>query len=426
MLFMYISVVGYSQMDSTVSYSYTSVMDSVPQYKYIYEYDQLGNQTQMIFQTWDEFLFVWQKQNKETRAYDGANLTLILTEGWYGTEWIAQNKFVYVYEDGLLKSDTIANWIMNDGWAIQTFHDYDYNSGVLSKVVSYNGNSPVTKQIFSYNGSDLILETVYTWTQPNWYIHSRTFLYYTGSLDSTVFYKFTSVMDSAPLYKQIFEYDQYGNETQLLIQDWNDFFFVWDNRDKEVKTYEGNNLTSVINYGWNQSQWYAGHKYVYVYENDLLISDSTYFYYQFEGWGLMSCTGYQYNNNNVLTEVIYDSGPECYPDSKTTYSYNGANLIAESHFIMSVQSWHINNRRFYYYTGSNGIRHSLNPKFRIYPNPTTGKVNFESPVNYEVFDLTGKQIQKGYGSQTTIEDKGTYIIKIYNELGTISRKVVKQ
>lgn len=67
--------------------------------------------------------------------------------------------------------------------------------------------------------------------------------------------------------------------------------------------------------------------------------------------------------------------------------------------------------------------------FKVYPNPTKNILNFsETLKEINIYDLSGKLIQKGNGNQINVSNlsKGTYLLKgITNSGKTINQKFIK-
>src|SRR5690606_32804737 len=81
--------------------------------------------------------------------------------------------------------------------------------------------------------------------------------------------------------------------------------------------------------------------------------------------------------------------------------------------------------------GNNGFNNQIS-EVTIYPNPTTGILNFNSKSeiqNVVLFDLSGRKISEFNSSQINISSlpKGIYLVKISTKDGkTTTKKVVKK
>ena len=89
--------------------------------------------------------------------------------------------------------------------------------------------------------------------------------------------------------------------------------------------------------------------------------------------------------------------------------------------------------QFFVELGKDGIEQpetTQAPTVKVYPNPTTGLVNFSQEVRHvEVYDNTGRRVLTADNvSSVNLHQmhKGLYTLRIVTENGTIVRKVVKQ
>ncbi len=70
----------------------------------------------------------------------------------------------------------------------------------------------------------------------------------------------------------------------------------------------------------------------------------------------------------------------------------------------------------------------------VYPNPTTGILNLQTPSSVDVnsvslFDVLGKKVNADYGNGTinmTSLSQGIYLLKVETSAGTLTQKIVKQ
>ncbi len=65
---------------------------------------------------------------------------------------------------------------------------------------------------------------------------------------------------------------------------------------------------------------------------------------------------------------------------------------------------------------------------RVYPNPTTGSVNIDSPYTVkriDVFNLSGQKILTAFDESVDLPQNGTYILRIITDKGVAHRKIIK-
>ena len=67
-------------------------------------------------------------------------------------------------------------------------------------------------------------------------------------------------------------------------------------------------------------------------------------------------------------------------------------------------------------------------KIIIYPNPTNDGIvhikGYELPLNYALYNLSGKLIESGNNNQIFLKDKGVYFLKIQSEKGSYFKKII--
>ena len=67
-------------------------------------------------------------------------------------------------------------------------------------------------------------------------------------------------------------------------------------------------------------------------------------------------------------------------------------------------------------------------KIIIYPNPTNDGIvhikGYELPLNYAIYNLSGKLIESGKNNQIFLKDKGVYFLKIQSEKGSYFKKII--
>ena len=67
-------------------------------------------------------------------------------------------------------------------------------------------------------------------------------------------------------------------------------------------------------------------------------------------------------------------------------------------------------------------------KIIIYPNPTNDGIvhikGYELPLNYALYNLSGKLIESGKNNQIFLKDKGVYFLKIQSEKGSYFKKII--
>ena len=125
---------------------------------------------------------------------------------------------------------------------------------------------------------------------------------------------------------------------------------------------------------------------------------------------------------NLIDSVEYfDSEP--WPDADGTGSY--LELIAVTLDNNLAESWIASDTAL----SSPSFEQELG--LTIYPNPVNDILDIHSESmlkNVEVYDLYGKLLQSGAGGQVDFRQfaTGIYIVKVTNEKGSFSKKIIKQ
>ena len=179
----------------------------------------------------------------------------------------------------------------------------------------------------------------------------------------------------------------------MLLETWNTVTSNWDNSFRSTSTYSGNNNTYNLNETWNTatSMW----------ENS---SDQT----------------NTFDGNNRQTEGIYrywNPVSMAWENSgKDIYGYNADDDQTYHEFqSWSGSNWMNTFREYFYYDIISGIvDHYQAEWIKVFPNPSSGAVNFsfiinpEDAITLEIFDLRGRMVnrvatnlQVGAGSRIT-------------------------
>lgn len=136
---------------------------------------------------------------------------------------------------------------------------------------------------------------------------------------------------------------------------------------------------------------------------------------------LVYWVGYEWNQNTNNTEYNYqstDGGNTFEPID--TESMPGARF--DSQWVLYGQC------------DALGVNNNMLSQVSVYPNPTTGILNVQTPSNVDVtsvalFDILGKQVSADF-SDSTINmsslSQGVYLLKVETSAGTLTQKIVKQ
>lgn len=182
--------------------------------------------------------------------------------------------------------------------------------------------------------------------------------------------------------QSLYTYDANGFLIELFVQIWSNS--QWQNYSKQTYTNDVNgNLTSLLFQNWQNSAWVN------------LIRTNSYYNgakVNFgQKWDGSQWINYSYdsvintNSFGYTTRFLYEkwNGSAFVNSGKTDYFYNCSNV--------------------------SGIEEHLTERnVAIYPNPFTTKLTIEPNIPYQLFDLSGREVDKSNLSSLPV---GTYILK---------------
>ena len=441
--------------------------------KEIHEYDSNNNNTLEINSEWSTDNSDWLNTSKYIYEYNQDKDTTLQQSFYWYEEWVKSDSIVRVYntEGQLTEADRYywdyeaSIWILfynqintydeNGALISSNFYELDYDTYELFESI---------RVTFTINENDLPSEMI---TQ-NWDYENLTLANYEKEtytynelnlLSEKYFYQWDSeAIDWMPMYHFTFAYDAdlrqnekityshdgvdwmlettetwlYDDKDRLLeniiSSSWSDtrYLFAYDEFDNlvlDADQYlsgedwenmnifesgydENNNILFYYNIDYN---YYYGYKTEYTYVDNLLTETFDYGFLGENEWGNNGHSIYTYDENDILTELLYQSWNDAWVDfGKHYYYFSNHEVIAE-------------------------IDNQLNSEISIYPNPANNSLNFnnisENAV-ISIYDLSGKQIVNQLNSNNQIDinslSNGIYIIKIIDNSLTKTAKFVKQ
>lgn len=225
-----------------------------------------------------------------------------------------------------------------------------YNPGIQQWI--YTGRA-----LYTYSGADLLTEEIQqVYDQNTW---KNQYRYSSGyATDSTL--------------------------SEYLTERWDTSFNAWLPQRRADYTYDsGKLLINAFIYRWDSadSSWYHLQKWSVSY-------DSVY-----------HPVTYLYENYDTLLSSYYNGSLLNY-----TYDSNG-NLVYSlfQNWIVQENEWENENQFFYYYEPVTGIDETeLGKSVKVYPNPTTSKINIslsetyslKYPISIFIYDAVGRCVFK--------------------------------
>ena len=134
--------------------------------------------------------------------------------------------------------------------------------------------------------------------------------------------------------------------------------------------------------------------------------------------------------------TIYKARQRCLNPNDTLQIHYLGNFT-DGHVCPAITSNHECEIEYYFQfmveLGKDGIEQPETkavPEVKVFPNPTTGTVNFSEEVRHvEVYDNTGRRVLSAdntYNLDLSAMRKGLYTLRLTTEQGTVLRKVIKQ
>jgi hypothetical protein len=298
------------------------------------------------------------------------------------------------------------------------------------------------KYEYSYDGNEnMILETGFEWSQ-NQYVNS---------------------------YKDELTYNMSNNLTLEYNYYWNWGSSQWDLNSKWDYAYNtSNNLISEISSLWDGSQWVGSNLSEYTYSSGghLTVEIFSMWNINTNSWGFYYKDEYQYDSNNNLTldtyydwnetlsewvlsskdefifDLAYDKSdlivPFFYEDILAYFSFGYNNMvIGYRGYEYENQTWIDADKMVFYYSNySNPLNINdeiVSKSISLYPNPVHDIliINSEIPLTkVEIYSLLGKKVTEVTTNFDAIQvnnlSNGIYILKIFSEKGSTSRKLIKK
>lgn len=179
---------------------------------------------------------------------------------------------------------------------------------------------------------------------------------------------------------------QYRN--YQLTQYWDYTNSLWRNANLDSTYYNAGNKLLDIVYLWTGQQWDYNYKHLYYYNPDNKLSADTAY-----TWNLTSGS-WSYNTNSAYGYFMQDYMSEIQTDfwSATTSSWHKFSLRDDT-FTACVTS---------------GISEIYEKRLRVFPNPFTDKISIEPQMQYQIFDLVGRQVDE---SRLSALPAGAYVLK---------------
>ena len=373
----------------------------------------------------------------------------IETEKWKLKDTISNKYFNTTTQ---LKSRLKRPWLNGQNiWGDTTFYiEYDKNKNELSSISKnwdYKNNkaSRGFNSQYSYDDNNLIKSeiiktldtTTLKWENNNKLIYS----YDDKNRKDTVKHEFWIWGDWELFQIDIYEYNNQSQLITKLIRQSALGVNIFKNKEKQIYTYDDKgNLKETLVKSWADNIWINKRKIIDRYDERNNRIRRTYTSYKDDKWINSLRVFYKYNNEDKQIEYLtelWDIDKGFWINStKTTRDYNtSGNLILriKQNWNDKINQWVNVNKNVFYLSefDPSGILTPSLDKAYIYPNPTSGEINFSDDSVYDIsiYDINGKLIKMSVNTRDiNINDQppGFYFMEYFEKGKKSLLKIIKE
>jgi|GEM_PF-3076117 hypothetical protein len=330
-------------------------------------YNQIILDTTPVYETggtYFEFSNVsWDTSGQFTSTANGLGLPLTITGQTEDTStkvWTNSYLYTNTYNAiNYLGSHLYQTW--NGAWVNASQYTYTYNAGGYDSITLVQSGNPLqndTQYLYTFNSFENTELVTQVWSGSAW----------------------------TNLYKQVNQFDPYGNMQTSLISVWTGS--GWNPYAQIIWGFVNTNELSSYSYGlWNANLGEFVHSYQESYD-----------------WELGNNTQFRnYNWDSTLNNWV--------PVTWNTYSFDGNhNIISESDLLYTNGAF-ANSALYYYYyegytvSGIKNVSSALN--MSLYPNPSSGSaiINFTAQTAgnllLNIYDAQGNLLKQQKASTTS-------------------------
>jgi hypothetical protein len=445
-------------IDSTITYNWdalSSTWSSVPSAKAKYTYTDQGVYTRYNHYLWDEMNGKWVDDYEYYYVFDNMGN---LTEWVYNTfdpntqTWTPYEHDTLFYENNVLREE---KWCiynnLNDTWFIEDYYRYDETGGLIEEYYFYWDDMTFmitggSKYLSTLNSYDLSLEEIlqdYDTLSHSWVNWIKTTYEYQSDtiLNKEQTFYWTVATSTWDLYNQYLYMYSGGLLAEVLVQEWNG---TWNDTQRFIYEYDNaEHLIKDLTQTWTGSDWYNSMQNLYSYNPSGMITQRLYQTYSASAWVNNRSYDYVYDNNNNRIEFTYKrwditTGLLTGASYKYLYTVDGNNLNTETiyqNWNTDIPDWANNYKRFQYYSLHQvfGLDQAQGDEIVIYPNPATSALSIagiKGLYRVSVYSISGKLVLdcKGTANQIDISglSPGIYLVKILTQKGIITDSFVKK
>jgi hypothetical protein len=417
-----------------------TVYDNDSTFRYLYLYDNNG--IKVLETKYYAQNKLWIRQSQTEWLYQGDKCVTQLERIWNNYNWIMSYSINYDFENDLLKDET----------------HYKYVNGA---------SNPVLKISYIYDKKILYTKTEYNWQENAWLVSQIIDYKVLPNLKADTIT--TRIFQSGNVIKTIrFDFDYYadGNlaSQMVLTKEGND----WIKNDLINWYYQpgSNNVISQRSKTWSTklSIWENTQNILYEYNSNNQLITETYQYWKSMFWQNATRYNYEIDSDSKLVKKAVSF--QIYNEWRNIISINYSDFVGDKANVMESQYefWGGNKGELtssyipFMFNNEMAIQKGKSIKISylpqndstdsktdisnrsnvvtVYPNPSNGiyYINTQQYAiqSWTVSDLNGKvlkkHIQTYYSGVIDISDlsRGVYILKVMNNNGQITQKLMKE
>jgi len=346
-------------------------------------------------------------------------LSEVLEEGFVNSDWVAENKKVYIYNPTYpAKIDTLKCFLFNsitETWELswKDIFTYDSSGQFVTQIVWYDNwtsDLPVSKISLQYDNQHRltsVIEESYDIFTLQWSLSSRNkMIYNTNSLNSSVEFSAAGVEGSAHWDRTIYTNDGQGRPVTETYQSSEDSL-IWVNIIRTETSYHAHDTTTGDDFIESLAHLYEssaglGDSFV---ANVAMVEQRTDQIYD-SGWQNDYRYSFTYDAQDKLIEQVDLNWAGIWVnDFRMLVTYNAdANVQQSSNDWWNGMGWEDLNRYIYTWGQTTAVDDNTSPAVEALhisasPNPFFGnvvlKVNSKTsqPVKLSVFNTKGQMIR---------------------------------
>ena len=300
----------------------------------------------------------------------------------------------------------------------------------------------------TYNNSDMELNaydqegnlteiTNQSWSNGAWVVDGKELreYYQDGNLETKIFLN----RENAVLInykKEIHQYDNDNRVVSLRTQYW--FDSIWNDHERLVFEYVGNNLTERLTEGYNSGNWEPEYLVSYSYDSNDVVTEEL--HQTTDGLSYEDRYRYSFVNNSDglrISEMrqrdLQGNGWENIDRYEYDYDAHSTRIRYSSSQWYDV-AWEPWQHSYYYFDcNTTGIEDlTASSMFSVFPNPAADQINIKltnpaiSLHSIRLVDGTGRLIQATTSNYFLNLNcaSGIYFVLIDTNIGSFSRKVM--